>query len=205
MAKVVTVPSTTFVDSKGWIHVNDIQVANGRLVTTTGKAAYANIIECAVRTRLGELPLDKGQGIPYFETVFMSSRLTPDFEASLRQRIEDLYFVESVVSLETEIKSATHVISYTAVIKTVDGDVMDATGGIGQQAFINDLIDSGGGQMNNLIQNGQFYLPVHKDDGIQMYRLLTDSVDPDNGVQPAISEELYKKNPTTGNFEEVAQ
>ena len=79
MATVTTVPAKTFVDGDV-IHVNDIQVANGRLVTVSGKEAYANIIECAVRTRLGELPLDAEQGIPYFETVFQTARLTPRVE-----------------------------------------------------------------------------------------------------------------------------
>ena len=205
MAGIVTVPSKTFVDEDNTIHVNDIQVANGRLVTATGKEAYANIIECAVRTRLGELPLDAEQGIPYFETVFQTSRKTNEFAEYLRQRIAELYFVERVVSVKTEIDPKRNVLSYTAVVTTVDGDTFEAAGAIGSQSFVNDLIESGGGEMNNLVQNGQFYLPVHKDNGVQMYRILTDSDDPDNGVQPAISEEMYKRNPATGGFEEVPQ
>lgn len=201
---MLTVTSSTFVD-KDVVHVNDIRVVNGTFATATGTAAYANIIECVIRTRLGELPLDTGRGIPYFETVFQSSRLVGDFEDALRKRVEDLYFVEEVVSVETSLDRERGVLSYTAVIRIADGEEIDVSGSVGERAFINDLIASGGSSMKELVKDGRFYLPVHLDNGIQMYRILTDSVDPDNGVQPAISDELFKKNPTTGAFEEVQQ
>ena len=206
MAKTSTMAVNTFVDGDGVVHVNDIYLSSGQIAMSTGKTAYATIIECAVRTRLGELALDAEQGLPYFETVFQSASLTPDFEAALRSRIEELYFVSEVVDLTTEFDRSRSVIDYSATIRTVDGDTITISNGIGARAFINDLIGTGGGgSMQQLIQNGQFFLPVHKRDGIQYYRLLTDDVDPDNGVQPAISEEIYTKNPTTGNFEEVSQ
>ena len=203
MATVTTVPAETFVDENGIVHVNDIRAVNGRLVMTSGKAAHANIIECAVRTRLGELPLDTEQGIPYFETVFQSSRLTPEFESALRSRIEELYFVEEVVDLSTEFDRDRSTVNYTATVRTVDGDVITLSNAIGNRPLVSDLIGAGGGSMEQLVKDGQFYLPVHKTNGVQYYRVLTDSYDPDNGVQPAISDELFRRNPTTGAFEEV--
>ena len=205
MANTSTMAVNTFVDGNGVIHVNDIFLSSGQIAMSTGKPAYATIIECAVRTRLGELPLDTDQGLPYFETVFQSSRLTPDFEAALRSRIASLYFVEEVTSLKTEFDRNRSALSYEATVRTVDGEDLTVSKSVGARTIINDIIGTGGGSMNELIRDGQFYLPVRKENGVQYYRILTDSEDPDNGVQPAISEELFRKNPTTGAFEEVQQ
>ena len=206
MATTSTMSADTWVDGKG-VHVNDISLTSGQITMASGKSAYACIIECAVRTRLGELPLDSEQGIPYFETAFQSSRLISDFEESLRSRIEELYFVEEVASLDTDFDREKGVLRYTASIRTTDGEDLTVSSGIGRKAYLEDIvIPEGGGNMQNLIQDGKFYLPVHIDNGVQKYRMLTDYEDPDDpdfGVQPAISEELYKKNPATGRFEEV--
>lgn len=205
MAKTSTMAVGTFVDGDGAVHVNDIFLSSGQIAMSTGKTAFATIIECAVRTRLGELPLDTGQGLPYFETVFQSSRLMPEFEAALRSRIASLYFVEDVTSLKTEFDRSRGSLLYEATVRTVEGDELTVSNSVGARTIINDIIGAGGGSMSELIRDGQFYLPVHKSNGVQYYRILTDSEDPDNGVQPAISEELFRKNPTTGAFEEVKQ
>lgn len=205
MANTSTMAVKTFVDGNGVVHVNDIFLSSGQIAMSTGKPAYATIIECAVRTRLGELPLDTEQGIPYFETVFQSSRLTPDFEASLRSRITSLYFVDGITSLKTEFDRSRSALLYEITVRTVDGEDVTVSNTVSARTIVSDIIGTGGGSMNELIKDGQFYLPVHKDDGVQYYRILTDYDDPDNGVQPAISDELFRKNPTTGAFEEVQQ
>lgn len=206
MAKTSTMSVSTWVDGDGVLHVNDISLTSGQIAMSSGKAAYSTIIECALRTRLGELPLDTEQGIPYFETVFQSSRQIPSFEADLRARIEELPFVEEVGVLETEFDRDKGVLRYSVKVVTTDGDEVSVSGGIGDKAYLDEIVlPEGGTNMQNLVQDGKFYLPVRIEDGVQKYRMLTDYYDPDNGVQPAISEEVYKKNAATGKFEEVPQ
>lgn len=197
---------STWVDVDGVLHVNDISLSSGQIAMSSGKAAHATIIECALRTRLGELPLDTEQGIPYFDTVFQSSRQIPSFEADLRARIEELPFVEEVGDLDTEFDREKGVLRYSVTVVTNDGDEVSVSGGIGDKAYLDEIVlPEGGMTMQNLVQDGKFYLPVRIEDGVQKYRMLTDSYDPDNGVQPAISEEVYKKNAATGKFEEVPE
>lgn len=112
-------------------HVNDISLSGGQIAMARGKDAYRTVIECAIRTRLGELPLDSGQGIPYFETVFDSSRKIGDFENALRARIEELDFVDGVESLETSFDRERGVLSYTLKVTTADGEAITATGSAG--------------------------------------------------------------------------
>ena len=208
MAKKNTIATDTWIDGDGTLHVNDIFLSGGQIAMSSGSEAYASIIESAVRTRAGELPLDTGQGIPYFETVFQSPNMIPDFEAAIRSRIEELYFVDGVTSLVTEFDRNSGVLRYTVKVETTDGGSVTVESGIGRNAYMGDIVLPEGGNMQNLVQDGKFYLPVHIDNGVQKYRLLTDYEDPDDpdyGVQTAISQELYKKNPMTGRFEEVPQ
>lgn len=205
MAKKNTIATDTWIDGDGTLHVNDIFLSGGQIAMSSGSEAYASIIESAVRTRAGELPLDTGQGIPYFETVFQSPDMIPDFEAAIRSRIEELYFVDGVTSLVTEFDRGSGILRYTVTVETVGDGEVTVEGGLGRRAFAIDLMPTGGGSMNDLVQDGQFYLPVHKTDGVQYYRILTDAQEPGDCVQPAISEELFKKNPATGKFEEVSQ
>lgn len=120
MATTTTFACKTWTDGDG-LHANDIFLTSGQIATVSGKEAYATIIECAIRTRLGELPLDTEQGIPYFETVFQSSRLVSDFEAALRARIEEFTFVEEVEEISTNFDRARGVLSYSVTVSTTDG------------------------------------------------------------------------------------
>ena len=53
----------------------------------------------------------------------------------------------------------------------------------------------GGGEMETLVQNGIFYLPVFKENGVQVYRQLRQYVMPNKGgVTTDLSEETYVKN-----------
>ena len=208
MASRSTIAADTWIDGNGNVHVNDIHLSGGTFAMRSGREAYSEIIESAVRTRVGELPLDTAQGIPYFETVFQSTNKIPDFESAIRARIEELYFVEGVTSLATDFDRENGVLRYTVTVETTDGESVTVESGIGRNAYLGDIVLPEGGNMQNLVQDGRFYLPVHIDNGVQKYRMLTDyedPEDPDYGVQTAISNELYKKNPATGRFEEVAQ
>lgn len=198
----------TFVDNEGTVHVNDIFLSGGQIAMSSGMNAYETVIGCALRTRLGELPLDSEQGIPYFETVYQSPRQISDFEDAIRARIEELPFVQNVSSLSTDFDREKGVLHYTLTAKTTDGEDVNVSGGLGKNAYLEDIVIPEGGNMQNLIQDGKFYLPVHIDNGVQKYRVLTDYQDPEDpgyGVMSTISQELYKKNPATGKFEEVSQ
>ena len=120
MATTTTFACKTWADGEG-SHVNDIFLSSGQIAMATGKDAYRTAIECAIRTRLGELPLDTEQGIPYFETVFQSSRLVSDFEAALRARIEEFTFVEEVEEISTNFDRVRGVLSYSVTVSTTDG------------------------------------------------------------------------------------
>lgn len=120
MSQVSTFSATSWVDENG-THINDISLSSGQIAMATGKDAYRTAIECAIRTRLGELPLDIEQGIPYFETVFQSSRLVSDFEAALRARIEEFTFVDEVEEISTNFDRARSVLSYSVTVSTTDG------------------------------------------------------------------------------------
>ena len=52
----------------------------------------------------------------------------------------------------------------------------------------------GGGDMESLIQNGVFYLPVYMENGVQVYRQLKQFIDTTmGGVTTELSEETYIK------------
>ena len=120
------------------------------------------------------------------ETVFQSTNKIPDFESAIRARIEELYFVEGVTSLATDFDRENGVLRYTVTVETTDGESVTVESGIGRNAYLGDIVLPEGGNMQNLVQDGRFYLPVHIDNGVQKYRMLTDyedPEDPDYGVQ----------------------
>ena len=102
---------------------NDIFAHGGNLAIMSGKEAYANIIADVVRTYRGELQLDTGTGVPYFETIFDSVNGIDIWKAEVRKRVLALSFVRSIDSFSVSWKLENHVLSYSMTVSTDNGTV----------------------------------------------------------------------------------
>ena len=87
----------------------------------TGKQAYADIIGDAIRTVRGELQLDTGRGVPYFETVFKSVNGIDIWKNDVRKRVLEFPFVKSIDSFD--VSYANRKLEYTMRLTTDAGDV----------------------------------------------------------------------------------
>lgn len=119
-----TVSRNTWTDANGVRHVNDIRIVNGSFDIVSGDMAKAQIIEAAVRTRIGEMALDNERGLPYFGTIFTSRVYADDLKEALKERIEELDFVSAVVSLDAQIERD-GIFAYQAKIALKDGTVLE--------------------------------------------------------------------------------
>lgn len=176
---------------------NDIFLIGGQLAMSEGRAAYAVIIDSAIKTQRGELQLNVIEGIPYFETVFQSPVYAEQWKANVERRINSFPFVVSISSFEYEIDFRNHVLKYDVIIETDLGSIE-----VNDINFKTSTISAGGGEggdMANLIQNGEFYLPVYIENGVQVYRKLTQYVSEEIGVTTELSTETYVKD-GSGNF-----
>ncbi len=172
---------------------NDMFLYAGQLAMCDGKIAYAQIIESAVLTVKGELQFDIEQGIPYFDTIFRSAKRAALWKAYVIDRVKQFSFVTSVTSFEYDIDYKNHVINYTMRVNTDKGKVtitsVDYT-----VSTIGTHTSSGTGGGEQLTQNGIFYLPVYKQNNIQVYRQLKQYVDDAEGlVTTELSETTYVK------------
>ena len=86
-----------------------------------GKQAYADIIGDAIRTVRGELQLDTGRGVPYFETVFKSVNGIDIWKNDVRKRVLEFPFVKSIDSFD--VSYANKKLEYTMRLTTDAGDV----------------------------------------------------------------------------------
>ena len=86
-----------------------------------GKQAYADIIGDAIRTVRGELQLDTGRGVPYFETVFKSVNGIDIWKNDVRKRVLEFPFVKSIDSFD--VSYANRKLEYTMRLTTDAGDV----------------------------------------------------------------------------------
>ena len=86
-----------------------------------GKQAYADIIGDAIRTVRGELQLDTGRGVPYFETVFKSVNGIDIWKNDVRKRVLEFPFVQSIDSFD--VSYANRRLEYTMRLTTDAGDV----------------------------------------------------------------------------------
>lgn len=99
---------------------NDLYLDGGLLAVATGLAAVIQNCEHAAKTLLDEMILLTGQGIPYFEAVWIGVPNIPVFEAALRQRLLAVEDVTGIVSLETARVGDT--LTYAATISSVYGE-----------------------------------------------------------------------------------
>ena len=86
-----------------------------------GKQAYADIIGDAIRTVRGELQLDTGRGVPYFETVFKSVNGIDIWKNDVRKRVLEFPFVKP--SDAFDVSYANRKLEYTMRLTTDAGDV----------------------------------------------------------------------------------
>lgn len=176
---------------------NDVFLIGGQLAMSYGRAAYAVAIDSAIKTQRGELQLDVVEGIPYFETVFQSPVYAEQWKANVERRVNSFPFVKSIVDFEYEVDFRNHVLKYDMTIETDLGNIT-----VNDINFKTSTISAGGGEggdMANLIQNGEFYLPVYLENGTQVYRKLTQFVSEELGVTTELSNETYIKD-GNGNF-----
>ena len=102
---------------------NDIFAHGGDLAIVSGKEACANVIADVVRTYRGELQLDTGTGVPYFETVFDSVNGIDVWKSEVRKRVLALPFVRSIDSFSASWKAENRILSYSMTVSTDDGTV----------------------------------------------------------------------------------
>ena len=102
---------------------NDIFAHGGDLAIVSGKEAHANVIADVVRTYRGELQLDTGAGVPYFETVFDSVNGIDVWKSEVRKRVLALPFVRSIDSFSASWKAESRILSYLMTASTDDGTV----------------------------------------------------------------------------------
>lgn len=93
--------------------------SKGNIALAHGIDAYAQIINAKMRTSLGELQLNMGKGIPYFETVFIDKSFIPIWKNEVVRQIESLGFVKNVSSFTCNLDK--NMIKYIAEIETDKG------------------------------------------------------------------------------------
>lgn len=103
---------------------NDIFLEGHDLKVVSGADAYAVIISDAVRTVLGELQLDIGSGVDYFNTVFSNINGVPNWRAEVEDIIRSYDFVQSVGEMNVSIDNSTHTLSYEITISTDRGQIV---------------------------------------------------------------------------------
>lgn len=110
---------------------------DGQIITLSGIEAYAQVINCNMRTILGEKQLDLRSGIPYMQTIFSNPNMIAVWEAEVRRMLTSLPFVLSVRSFDTEIVDG--ILRYKAVIETDLGDYV-LSGGVKEREVIDSTI-----------------------------------------------------------------
>lgn len=104
--------------------VNDIFLTSeGDFAMSGGKEACANVIADVVRTYRGELQLDTGMGVPYFETVFDSVNGIDVWKSEVRKSVLALPFVRSIDSFSASWNTENHILSYSMTVSTDSGTV----------------------------------------------------------------------------------
>ena len=103
---------------------NDIRIgSDGQFATVDGLDAYSAVIADVVRTVRGELQLDTGAGVPYFETVFDSVNGIDIWKSEVRKMVLALPFVRSIDSFIASWKPENHILSYSMTVSTDSGTV----------------------------------------------------------------------------------
>lgn len=100
---------------------NDLFIGpDGNLAIVVDLQAVLENCEHAAKTIYNEMVLAQGQGLPYFEAVWIGVPNIPLFEATLRAALAAVDGVVAVNSLATSVDGG--VLTYTAEIATIYGD-----------------------------------------------------------------------------------
>ena len=99
---------------------NDMYIdETGNLAIVSGLQATLQACQQVVQTRLGEMVLATGQGIPYLEAVFIGVPNIAQFQIAIRMAILQVANVTDIISID--ITQLNNILSYTAVILTTYG------------------------------------------------------------------------------------
>lgn len=171
----------------------DLFLVAGQFAMADGRIAQAHIIQAAILTVKCELQYDTERGIPYFDTIFEHPNNIGLWRAYVIDRVRGFEWVKDIIDFTHELDYTNKTVRYTMQVSTTDGLV--TINGIDYNISTIGTHGGGGGQMESLIQNGIFYLPVFKDGEIQVYRQLKQFVLPEGGgVTTDVSEQTYVKN-----------
>jgi len=105
----------------------DIVVQNGAFRMAYGKDCYLVQIHTALKTLLGEIILNPGEGLDYFGTAFnVNAQVGVAVWAQrLRDRVLKFPFVQKIKKFEYGMDDARHRLEYELVVETDDGTVTD--------------------------------------------------------------------------------
>ena len=130
---MLTIARKNWTDADGTVHKNDIYLvpyvgADGKthysLAACADLDAYAQTLEAVIETMKGELQLDTGAGIPYFETIFDSRRNIDLWAAAVRKAVLAKSFVKSIDDFTYDFNSTTGTLSYELDVTTDLGDLV---------------------------------------------------------------------------------
>ena len=100
---------------------NDLTLgSDGNLLIVADLKATLNVCEHAAKAILGEMVLNKQQGLPYFQAVWNGSPSLRAFEAAFRSRIMKVPGVTGIP--EFDIEQTQDILKYVATISTVYGE-----------------------------------------------------------------------------------
>lgn len=97
---------------------------DGQIAVFTEKKAYAEILENAMRTILGEVQSNTSIGIPYFESAFSSPTDLQNWRNAVQERIRSFDFVDSIQSFITNLDYQNRILSYELRVTTDEGTVI---------------------------------------------------------------------------------
>lgn len=111
----------TFAQTSG---TNDIIFdSSGNLLLSEGKQSYTDIIGDRLRTLRGECQLNENRGLPYLETVFLSSSRLDIWKHYAKQEVEALSFVRAIISFNASYSPTRKELKFDLIVETDQGAV----------------------------------------------------------------------------------
>lgn len=123
-----TIARDNWTDSVGE-HKNDIRVdaSTKSFVLAEGRQAYAQTLEAVIKTVMGEIPVDIEKGVPYFDTIFNSSRALEGWADAVREEVGKLRFILEITSFDYGIERDARgkpYVAYELSVVTTDGSTV---------------------------------------------------------------------------------
>lgn len=104
-------------------HYNDLYLDGTNIAFTSDIEALKSVIENVVKTQFSELQLNANKGIPYFETIFTHQNNILYWKAYMIDAIEKVDNVVACELFDIDIDNEKNLLTYTAYIKTIYGDL----------------------------------------------------------------------------------